>query len=39
MGAAERRDRERRKGDALALRMAQADGKAWKQYMRKLEGK
>jgi hypothetical protein len=35
--AIERMNSERRQGDALALRMAQADGKAWKRYMKGLE--
>jgi len=35
--AVERMNSERRIGEALALRMAQADGKAWKQYMRGLK--
>lgn len=36
--AIERMHAERRIGDALAARMAQADGKAWKRYMKGLEG-
>lgn len=35
--AIERLNSERRLGDALAVRMAQADGKAWKKYMKGLE--
>ncbi len=37
MKAIERRERERRIGDSIALRMAQADGKAWKGYMKGLK--
>lgn len=36
MAAAERREAERRLGDAIAARMAQADGKAWKAYVKGL---
>lgn len=39
MDAIERRERDRRLGDAVAMRMAQADGKAWKGYVRGLRGK
>jgi hypothetical protein len=39
MRASERKMREQRLGDAFAARMAQADGKAWKAYTRKLEGR
>lgn len=35
--AIERMNSERRYGEALAMRMAQADGKVWKQYMRGLK--
>lgn len=35
--AIERMHAERRIGDALAARMAQAAGKAWKRYMKGLE--
>lgn len=37
LGAIERRERQRRYGDAIAARMAQADGKAWKTYIKGLE--
>lgn len=33
LAAAERHRRAERIGEALMLRMAQADGKAWKQYI------
>lgn len=36
MAASERRERQRRLGDALAMRMSQADGKAWKGYVKGL---
>jgi len=36
MAAIERQQREQRLGDAIAARMAQADGKAWKTYVRGL---
>lgn len=36
MDAAERAAKQRRAGDALSLRMAQADGKAWRKYMQEL---
>jgi len=32
MGAIERRESAARLGDAIAARMAQADGKVWKRY-------
>jgi hypothetical protein len=34
--AIERHERERRLGDAVTARMAQADGKAWKAYVKGL---
>lgn len=37
MAAIERRERDRRLGDAVAARMAQADGKAWKAYAKGLK--
>lgn len=37
MGAIERRTREQRYGDAIAARMAQAEGKAWKKYVKGLQ--
>ena len=37
MAAIERRERDRRLGDAIALRMAQAEGKVWKQYVKGLK--
>lgn len=37
LAAIERRQREERLGDAYAARMAQADGKAWKSYVKTLE--
>lgn len=37
LAAAERRERDRRIGDAIAARMAQADGKAWKGYIKGLK--
>lgn len=37
MAAIERMNADRRIGDAIALRMAQAEGKAWKKYMKGLE--
>jgi len=36
-GAIERHERRRRVGDALVARMAQADGKAWRAYIKGLE--
>ena len=36
VAAIERQERERRLGDAIAGRMAQADGKAWKAYVKGL---
>jgi len=36
MAAIERQQREQRLGDAIAARMAQADGKAWKGYVKGL---
>lgn len=36
IGSIERQERERRLGDAIAARMAQADGKAWKAYVKGL---
>jgi len=39
LDAIERAERERRVGEAYALRMAQADGKVWGRYMRKLQGR
>lgn len=36
MQAIERQQRDRRLGDAIAARMAQADGKAWKGYVKGL---
>jgi len=38
MGAIERMHAQRRIGDATAARMAQADGKAFKAYLKALEG-
>lgn len=38
MQAIERQQRDRRLGDAIAARMAQADGKAWKAYVKGLKG-
>jgi hypothetical protein len=35
--AIERRERQRRLGEAISLRMSQAEGKAWKKYVRQLE--
>lgn len=35
--AIERAEAQRRIGDALAARMAQADGKTWKKYVKGLE--
>lgn len=37
MGAIERQEKERRYGDAIAARMAQADGKGWKKYVKGLQ--
>lgn len=37
MAAIERQERQKRIGDALAMRMAQADGKDWKVYMKGLK--
>jgi len=37
MGAIERAARKRRHAQALDLRMAQADGKAWKAYIRAIQ--
>jgi len=37
MGAIERAARRRRHAEALDARMAQADGKAWKAYIRAIE--
>lgn len=37
LAAIERMSAQRRIGDAIALRMAQADGKAWKKYMKGLD--
>ena len=39
MGAIERRNREVRVAEAIALRMAQAEGKHWKKYIQGLRGK
>jgi len=36
MAAIERQSREERLGDAIAARMAQADGKHWKSYVKGL---
>lgn len=36
MAAIERQERDQRLGDAIAARMAQADGKAWKAYVKGL---
>ena len=36
MAAIERRGRQQRLGDALAARMAQAEGKVWKNYVKGL---
>jgi len=36
MGAVERRESERRLGDAIAARMAQAEGKDWSKYVKGL---
>lgn len=37
LAAIERQERDRRLADAIAARMAQADGKAWKGYIRGLK--
>jgi hypothetical protein len=37
LAAIERHERQKRIGDALGARMAQADGKAWKSYIRGLK--
>jgi len=37
LAAVERRERERRLGDAIAARMAQAEGKVWTRYMKGLK--
>lgn len=39
MGAIDRRERDQRVGNALALRMAQAEGKHWRKYVNSLQGK
>jgi hypothetical protein len=38
MAAIERQEREARLGDALGARMAQADKKGWKDYIKRLTG-
>ncbi len=38
IGAIERMNAQRRIGEAITARMAQADGKAWRGYIRRLEG-
>lgn len=38
MGAIERRERDRNLSEAIALRMAQADGKDWRRYINSLRG-
>jgi hypothetical protein len=38
LAAIERQESARRLGDAIAARMAQADGKAWKAYIKELRG-
>jgi hypothetical protein len=37
LAAIERHERQRRLGDAIAARMAQADGKDWARYIRGLK--
>ena len=37
MAAIERHERDKRYGDAVTARMAQADGKAWRTYMARLK--
>lgn len=37
LGAIERMTAEKRIGDAVTARMAQAEGKAWKGYLKQLE--
>lgn len=39
LAAIERRERQVRVADAISARMAQADGKGWKAYMKSLTGK
>lgn len=38
LSAIERHEKQRRLGDAVAIRMAQADNKGWQKYIKGLKG-